>query len=133
MTQIARGRTDQFGNFVAVLELSTVDLNYRPWILQQAFRRCLHDARLAGTGGPEEQEVPDRPPGSTHSGEMHLIDVHDLLYRVVLADYEPVQTAFQALRFAARFRRIQRDVRFHHVGPLSQALHPFPSNLNASS
>src|SRR6266481_1869551 len=57
MTEISRGRADEFGDFMTVLKLAAVDLNDSPRISEQGLRGRLHCVCLPGTRRPEEQEV----------------------------------------------------------------------------
>ena len=56
--------------------------------------------------GPKKEEVADRPSGSAHSGEIHLIDVHDLLDRFILTDNVPIERMLEVLCFSAGLCRI---------------------------
>ena len=53
------------------------------------------DASLSGTGRAQEQEVADRASRRIEAGQMHLIDVDDLLDRFNLSDDHTVQAALQ--------------------------------------
>ena len=50
--EIAWGRSDQFRDFVRVLELSTIDLDAGAGIAEQRFRESFNDAGLPRSGGP---------------------------------------------------------------------------------
>ena len=54
MPQISGRRADQFGDLMAMLKLSAIDLDHRAAIAHQAFGRGFHQPRLAGAGGPEK-------------------------------------------------------------------------------
>src|ERR1051325_1673719 len=110
MPQISRRRADEFCDFVAVLELGAIDLDDRSRILQQGLGGGFYDTRLPRTGGAEEQKVSNRTPRRTHSGQIHLIDVDDLLYRLILPDNHPPQAVLERDRLAPSFSGIQRDV-----------------------
>ena len=90
MPQISGRRADQLRDLMAVLELRAIDLDHGARILHQRFGSRLDDPGLTGTGRPEKKEVADRPPGSAHPGQIHLIDIHDLLDRFVLTDDVPI-------------------------------------------
>ena len=86
MPQISGRRTDQLGNLVAVLKFRAVDLDDRARITHQGLGGRLDDAGLAGSSGPQEEEVADRTARRRHSRQIHLIDVDDLLDRFILTD-----------------------------------------------
>ena len=106
MPEISRRRADQFGDFVAVLKLRAIDLDDRAGVLHQRFGGGFHDARLTRSGGPEEQEVSDRTPGRRHAGQMHLINVDDLLDGFVLTDNHSAQAGFKSFCLSSGPRRI---------------------------
>src|SRR5215467_11933372 len=95
MPQISRRGTDQFGNLMTVLELGAVDLDDGAGILDQRFGSRFDNAGLARTCGPKKEEVPDRTARCSHPREIHLIDVHDVLDRLVLANDEQLEASFQ--------------------------------------
>ena len=55
VTQVAGRGTDEFGDFVAVLELRAINLNDRAHVAKKHFRRGFDQASLSGTRGPEKQ------------------------------------------------------------------------------
>ena len=73
MSEVARRRTDQFGDLVRVLKLGAIDLDAGPRIAEQGFRHRFNDAGLTGSGWTKQQEVADRAVGGRHAGEEHLI------------------------------------------------------------
>ena len=95
MSQVSGRRADQLRDLVAVLKLGAVDLDDRARILQQRFGGGFDDARLAGTGRTQEQEVSDRTARGAHARQMHLIDVDDLLDRLILSDNHPAQAGLE--------------------------------------
>ena len=97
MSQVSGRRTDQLGDLVAVLELGAVDLDDRARILQQRLGGRFDDAGLSRAGRPQEQEVPDRAARGAHPRQMHLIDVDDLLDRLILPDDHPPEVGLQGL------------------------------------
>src|SRR5580693_10285578 len=106
MSQVSGGRSDELCDLVAMLELRAIDLDHRARVLQHRLSRGFHDASLAGPGWPEEQEVSDGTSRRSHPCEIHLIDVHDLLNRLILADNQAAQTYFQRFSFSPRSGRI---------------------------
>src|ERR1700681_2301851 len=79
MTQISRGRADEFGNFMTVLKLAAVDFSYSARVAAPRLRRGLYCACLPGTRWPEEQEVSDRSAIWRKPGEISLISPNDLV------------------------------------------------------
>src|ERR1700684_1175315 len=95
VSQISWRRTDELRNLVAVLKLGAIDLDDRARGLQQSFRRRLDDSGLARSRGAEEQKVSDRAARRIHAREMHLVDIDDLLDRLILTDDHPPEPRFQ--------------------------------------
>ena len=110
MSQVSGRRADQLRDLVAVLELGAIDLDDRARILQQRLGGGFDDAGLARAGRPQEQEIPDRTAGRAHPRQIHLIDVDDLLDRLILTDDHSAQAALERYRLSPGFGRIQRDV-----------------------
>src|SRR5713101_2150324 len=84
MTQIARRRANQLGNFVRVLELRAIDLYDRASIPKKDLRGRFHDARLSRTCRTEEQQVAYRAAGRIQSGAKHLKHVNQGLHALFL-------------------------------------------------
>src|SRR5438067_11971099 len=84
MTQVSGRRADQLGNLMAVLEFGTVDLDHRARVLEQHLGRSFHDPGFTRTRRSQEQKVPDGPSGRVHPRQVHLVDVNDLLDRLIL-------------------------------------------------
>src|SRR5450432_3724165 len=101
MTQIAGRRANQLRDFVAMLKLSAIDLDDRAGILHQCLGGGFDDASLARTSRSKKQEIADRAPRRAHSSQMHLINVDDLLNRLILANDQPFQVGFQDSSLAA--------------------------------
>ena len=114
MAQVSGRRADQLGDLVAVLKLRAVDLDHRAAVAHQALRRGFHQPRLAGAGRPQEQEVADRPSRARHARQIRLINVNDLLDRLVLADDSLAQIRVEFLRFETGLRRIQLFIKPPH-------------------
>src|SRR5580704_16292798 len=60
--QISGRRANQLRNFMAVLELSAIDLDYRARILQQRLCSRLHHTSLPAAGGTQKQKRSYRAP-----------------------------------------------------------------------
>src|ERR1019366_1117180 len=124
MPQVSGRRADQFGDFVAMLELRAIDLNYRARIAHQAFRSGFHQPRLAAPGRSQEQKIADWSSGTGHAGEVSLIDADDLLNGLVLA-YNPLtQIRVQLFSLISGLRWIELLVQAPHL----LYLHPFHDN-----
>src|SRR5678816_1211042 len=115
MSQISGRRTDQLGDFVAVLELRAVDLDDRARVLEQYFGGSLDDTGFARTRGAQEQKVPDRTSGRVHSRQMHLVDVDDLLDRLILPYDHPMESRLQLCRVPPGLPGVQWDIEPYHL------------------
>src|SRR5215469_7558896 len=101
VSQVSRRGANQFCNFMAVLELSTIDFDHGAGIAKQRLRHGFHHAGLAGARRPEEKKIAYRTRRGIQPCEKHLIDLNDFLYGLVLAyDFSP-QSAFKVLRIGA--------------------------------
>src|ERR1035437_8022895 len=115
MPEVSGGRTDQLGDFVAMLKFRTIDLDYRARVAHQAFRRSFHHARLAGTRGSQEKEIADRSSGAAHAGQVSLIDADDLLDSLVLTHNALPQIHVELLGLRSGLRRIELFVQPPHL------------------
>src|SRR5437868_12638847 len=84
MTQVSGRRANELGDLMTVLKLGAVYLDHRAGVLDQCFSRSLDNPRFPGTRRSEEQKVADRAARSAHAREVHLIDVDNLLDRLLL-------------------------------------------------
>jgi hypothetical protein len=57
MAQVPWGRANQFGDLMGVLELRTIHFDQRSAISKQNFCRSFDNARLAGAGRSQKQQV----------------------------------------------------------------------------
>src|SRR5437870_10918109 len=57
MADISWRRSDEFSDFMAVLEFGAVDLDDGAWIIEEVLGSCLHDARFARSRWSEEKET----------------------------------------------------------------------------
>ena len=122
VTQIARRRADQFGDFMGVLELGAINLDASAGVSEERFRESFHDARLARTGWPKKKQIADRASGGVQSGEKHLVDFDDLLNGGILADDFAAKSAFKVAGVALRRlgSRTVLAVVFIVLAPVSQ-------------
>jgi hypothetical protein len=108
MARVPRRRADQLGDFVTVLELRAVDLEYGARIVSQGFGGCLKDSCFARTRGSEEQKVSNRASGGDQPTQVRLIDTDNLLDCFVLTDDERTELRFE--RFASEPVRIGSNI-----------------------
>src|SRR5260370_42560524 len=100
--EVSRRRTDQLRDFMAVLKLRAIDLDYRSRIFQQGLGSRLDNASFSGAGRPQEQKVSDRPADGRQSREVRLISPHDLVNCLVLSNEEVTEFVLQILRLPSR-------------------------------
>jgi len=86
MAEVSRGRTNQLGDFVRVLELCAVDLNHQPGITKKNLGCCFDDAGLTGPGRPEEEQVAYGAARRIQSGAEDLIEIDKGLDALFLAN-----------------------------------------------
>ncbi len=106
--QIARRRTNQFRNLVRVLKFRAVHFDNCAWIAEQYFRAGFHDARLAGPGWSQEQQIAHRPPRRIQSRAEHLIQIHQRLHTLFLADNLRAQRRLEFQGVGTALLRIER-------------------------
>src|SRR5215470_12503645 len=103
MPQVSRRRTDQLGDFMAVLKLRTVDFDHRTRILEKDLRCSLDDPSLSRSSRSEEQKIPDRTSRRIQTREVHLINIYDLLNCLVLSDDHATEASVQLCRVSPGF------------------------------
>src|SRR5690349_11358406 len=101
VAEISRRRSDQLGDLMTVLEFGAINLDYRSSVAGQRFRGRFDQSRFSRSSGTQEQEIPYRPSGAGHSRQIGLIDVDDLLDRLILTYDLAAETRFQVFRVAA--------------------------------
>src|SRR5437763_15219500 len=105
---------------MAVLKFRAIDFDHCPGVFHQALGGRFHDASLARSSRPEKQEVPNGTPGRSHTREIHLIDIHDLLDRFMLSDDELAKVRIEPFRVSPGLCRIERNIYSQHcLGPLT--------------
>src|SRR5579863_2719692 len=85
VAEVTRGRANDLGDFVGVLELGAVDLDDGARAAEENFGGGFDDARFAGAGGAEEEQVADGPAGRVESSGEDLEQFDERLNAVVLA------------------------------------------------
>src|SRR5438552_3338006 len=107
MPQIAWGRTDQFGNFMGVLEFGAVDLDDRAPISKENLGSRFDDAGLARACRSEKKQVADWAPWRVQARAEHLIHIDQGLYAFFLSDDLGAQRAVEVPSVTAADRWIQ--------------------------
>src|SRR5260370_13314674 len=107
MTQIARRRANQLGNFVRVLEFGAIHFYYRARIAKENFRGRFDNARFARAGRAQKQQVADGPSRRVQSRAKDLIEVYERLNSLFLADDLGALAVVQDPRMAPWDLRIQ--------------------------
>src|SRR5260370_19332171 len=85
VAQVSRRRPDQFCDFMAVLKLRAIDLDYGSRVLQQRLGGPLDNASFSRAGTPQEETISYRPSYPRQSRHRRLISPHDLVDCVTLA------------------------------------------------
>ena len=106
MPEISGRRSDQLGDFMAVLELGAVDLDHRSRVSGKGLRRRFHQSRFSGAGWPQEEKVTNWPAGADHARQIGLVDVDDLFDRLILTYNFAAKARFQVSRVVTRQRRV---------------------------
>src|SRR5258708_39291717 len=117
--QIPWGRSNQFGDLMRVLKFRAVHFDYRAGISKEDLRCSLDNARLAGAGGPQEQQVSDWAPRRAQPGTEHLIELDKRLHGLVL----PHDLLLQRILKMARRRTPLSRVQLFPVGRLRCCCH----------
>src|SRR5260370_28423251 len=110
MTQIARRRANQLGNFVRVLEFGAIHFYYRARIAKENFRGRFDNARFARAGRAQKQQVADGPSRRVQSRAKDLIEVYERLNALFLADDLGAHGGVEVTRIVAWDRRINLTV-----------------------
>ena len=116
MAQVARRRTNQFGDFVRVLEFGAVDLDAGAGVSEERFRHGFDDPGFSRAGGPKKQKIANRTPRRIQSSQKHLVDFHHFLDGLVLTDDSAANGAFELSGIVGAARRIEHcvDDGFHN-------------------
>src|SRR5258708_33056040 len=86
VAEMGRGRADDLGDFVGVLEFGAVDFDDGAGAAEKNLRGGFHDAGFAGAGGAEEVQIADGASGGGGSSGEDLEQLDGGLSTVVLAD-----------------------------------------------
>src|SRR5215471_10967106 len=100
---------------MAMLKLRAINLYHGARVAYQAFRCRFHQPGLAGTSRAQEQEIAYRASRTVHSRQIHLVDVHDMIDRFILADDPLVQVRVQFFGILTSLRRIELLVQPYHI------------------
>jgi hypothetical protein len=116
MAEVSRGRANQLRHLVVRLEFAAVDLHDLAIAAVQDLGKRFDRARLAGTGGTEQQKDADGPILGVEPGLIHLDVRHDAPHRARLADHlarQQLDEIAVALTFRLEGRDTRRVVRRH--------------------
>src|ERR1700680_5129940 len=114
MAQVSRGRANQLRNLMRMLEFRAIYLDQRPRIAKQNLRARFHDARLARTRRPQEEQITHWPSRRIQPGAKHLVQVDQCLQAFVLADDFRPQRRLKFQRIGASLVWIKWQYMFSH-------------------
>src|SRR6266566_260766 len=100
--QVSWGRPDQLRDFMAVLKLRAIDLDYGSRIVQQRLGGGLDNPGFSGAGRAKKQKVPNRPPNRGQPGQVRLISRDYLVNCFVLSHDEVTEFVLQIFRLSSR-------------------------------
>src|SRR5260370_727734 len=106
VAEVSRRRRDQFRDFMAVLKLRAIDLDYGSSVLQQRLGGRLDNASFSRARRPEEEKVSDWPAGRGQSRHVSLISPHDPMNCFLLSNDEVAELVLQILRLPSRLSGI---------------------------
>src|SRR4051812_13117227 len=78
-----------------MLKLGAIDLDACAGLAKKRLSQRFHYARLAGAGGPEEEQIADRTAGRVQPRQKHLVDLGDFFDRGVLSHDLAAQCRFE--------------------------------------
>src|SRR6267143_5629706 len=105
--QVAWRRTNQLGNFMRVLELRAVHLDYRARVSKEDFRGRFHNAGFSGTGRSQEQKIAHRASRRIQPRAKDLKHVHKRLHAFFLSHNLGAQGGMKITSVVATDARIQ--------------------------
>src|SRR5437868_1992752 len=106
VSQVSRGRADQFSNLMRVLKLGAIHLDAGAGVAKQRLSHRFDNSRLTGARRPEKQEIANRAPGSVEAGEEHLVDLDHLFDGGILANDFSAKRAIKLAGIATATVRI---------------------------
>src|SRR5690349_6616746 len=109
MADVARRRTDQLRDFMAVLKFTAIYFDERRRIPEQNLGGGLDDSCLAGSRRSKEQQVRDGSSRYSYAGDDHFVDIHQLRDRFVLPDDLAAQIRSKSLYFRISLSRFEDD------------------------
>src|SRR5271157_297506 len=114
VAEIPRGRADDLGDLVGVLEFGAVDLDDGAGAAEENFGGGFNDAGLAGAGGADKKQIADGAPGGVESSGEDLEQLDEGLNAVVLADDFRAQGILKLNGVPAAYIGIQRNIACRH-------------------
>jgi hypothetical protein len=122
VTEIAWGRTDQFCNFVGVLKFGAIYFDDGAGVAEENFGGGFDDARFAGTGGPEEEQVAHGTARRVQASTKNLVEIDQRLHAFFLANDLGAESVMKITRVVAADAGIELLLRgcFHGFHPLPE-------------
>src|SRR4051794_5877917 len=110
-----------------VLELRTINLDARSRIPEQRFCHGFDHARLARPSRPQEQQIPNWTSRRIQSRQEHLINLYNLLHRLVLSHNPAAKGGFKLSCIVAATVRIEHcgEIRSHKSLSANPDVFPF--------
>jgi hypothetical protein len=129
VAQIPWGRTDQFRDFMRMLELRAVYLDHQAWVTKQNLCGSFDNARLPGPRRSQEQKVTDRPTRGIQPRAKHLVEIDEGLNTFFLPDDLRPQSVVEIACIVAADTRIEllSDGSSHGYSP--RQVEPFAATL----
>src|SRR5438094_15335 len=126
MPQVARRRTDQLGDLMAVLEFGAVNLDAGASIAKQRFSDGFNHSGFAAAGWTKKKKIAYRTPRRVQAGQEHLIDLNYFFDRCVLADDSTPQSCIKLQSVIAAPTRIKRSIKtgLHMMSPCEPSALP---------
>src|SRR5215467_14457068 len=101
-------RANQLGNLVRVLKLRAIHLDDRAGVSKQNLRSGFHDARFARSRWSQKKQITDGTAWRIQTGAKHLVQVHERLQRLFLADNLRSQCRLEVNRIRTALAWIER-------------------------
>src|SRR5713101_2740231 len=110
MTQVARRRADQFGNFVRVLKFGAVNLDAGTGVAEQSLGHGFYDTGFPRAGGPKEQKIANGTARRIQACQKHLVNFDHFLDGLVLTDDSAAKGAFEFSGIIGAARRVKHGI-----------------------